>query len=341
MAEREQLVAAIEQATHASSIHNSQPWRFEIVGDSIAISLDASETPRTIDPAGRWALASIGAVLANLEIALTAAGLGIDTQLRIDDVPASGDLAGGAAYSGRPLAVVTVLEDTPDAAALAAAQELAAVIPTRFTTREPLTGGAPTEAEWQRLLTAVADGNGALSAHRAPRALADTLLQLTAGVETARQDDPDYLEEVQAWIERSESTGIPGGAVGLPDAEGRVPTRDFTQTPMGSSATGEAAFFEKEPALLVLTAPSDSATDQLVGGYAMQRAMLEATVLGLGIGVLAQALEESASRDRADAAASEAFGEPVVVHQILRLGHPGDQLHHTHTPRRPVSEVIL
>jgi nitroreductase len=341
MAERDQLLAAIEKATSASSIHNSQPWRFEILGDAIAVSLDASETPRTVDPVGRWALASIGAAIANLEIALLAAGIDVDTEVRVDDVPATGDLAGGQAYAGRPLAVVTLGEDAPAAERVEGARRLDAAIPDRFTTREPLTGGSPTFAEWTALGEVVAGGLGDLSARVAPHDLAEALLALTARSEVERQDDADYLEEVQEWIERTEATGIPGVAVGLPDAEGRVPTRDFTQTPMGSAATGEAAFFEKEPALLVLSGSGDGAGDQLLGGYAMQRAMLEATALGLGIGVLGQALEEPVYREQVDDAASAAFGESVVVHQILRLGHPATPLTHTHTPRRPVAEVVL
>ena len=91
----------------------------------------------------------------------------------------------------------------------------------------------------------------------------------------------------------------------------------------------------------MLTSAGDSPTEQLLGGYAMQRAMLEATVLGLGVGVLGQALEEPASRALVNDAASDAFGEAVNVHQILRLGHPLGELSHVPTPRRPVAEVIL
>lgn len=342
MADRDQLVAAIEEATYASSIHNAQPWRFEIIGDSIAVHLAADETPRTVDPVGRWALASIGAVVANLELALEAAtGQEIATEVRVGDVAPEGDRAGGAAYAGRPLAVVTVTDTAADTPHRTSAERLAETIRERFTTREPLTGGAPSEVEWAEVASAVPGSQGVLAGHRAPEELVRTLLQLTAGAEQERQDDADYLEEVEAWIERTSDTGIPAGAVGLPDAEGRIATRDFTQTPMGSAASGEAAFFEREPALLVLASGSDSPRDQFLGGYAMQRAMLQATTLGLGIGVLGQALEEPASRAAVDAAASEALGGDIVVHQILRLGHPASPLTHPRTPRRPVAEVIL
>ena len=56
-----------------------------------------------------------------------------------------------------------------------------------------------------------------------------------------------------------------------PDAEGRIPTRDFNQTPMGSAATGEAAFFEHEPSLLLLASQAGSyitgSTIEVDGGH--------------------------------------------------------------------------
>ena len=340
MVERDRIVAALEDATYASSIHNSQPWRFQIVGDSVAVLLDGEATPRTVDPSGRWALASIGAVVANLELALTThTGLATSTELRVGEVP-TGDTAGGAAYGGRPLAVVTLSESPASPQVLSEAGRLGGAIRSRFTTRAPLQGGAPESEEWDEISTAVS-ASEVLEARQAAEPLVRALLRLTAESEVERQDDADYLEEIEQWVSRTNDTGIPLASVGLPDADGRVPTRDFTQTPLGSAAGGEAAFFEDRPALLVLTSSGDTPTEQLLGGYAMQRAMLEATVLGLGIGVLGQALEEPASRALVNDAASDAFGEAVVVHQILRLGHPLGELSHVPTPRRAVAEVIL
>ncbi|HCX85606.1 MAG TPA: nitroreductase, partial [Micrococcales bacterium] len=54
MVEQDRIISAIEDATYASSIHNSQPWRFTVLGDAVAVSLDPDATPRTVDPSGRW-----------------------------------------------------------------------------------------------------------------------------------------------------------------------------------------------------------------------------------------------------------------------------------------------
>lgn len=343
MVERDRLIAALEDATHASSIHNSQPWRFRLVEGGVAVHLDPTVTPRTVDPVGRWALASIGAVVANLELALTSrTGRAVVTEITLgDSIPEAADLAGGAAYGEGPLAIVTLGEAAETTTAMTAAR-LHGAIKERHTTRGPLLGGPPTEEEWAELQAAVAWTPG-LQATPAGEDLVRALLALTARAENARQEDEEYLEEIQNWVENEapSGTGIPRAAIGAPDAEGHVPIRDFTQTPMGSSGDGDAVFFEDPPALLVLHAASDTPADQLRAGYAMQRAMLEATALGLGVGVLGQALEEPDYRASVDAAVEESFGAPVVVHQILRLGHPAGTITYAATPRRPVAELML
>lgn len=341
MVDRDTIVSAIEDATTASSIHNSQPWRFRIDGDSVAVSLDSSATPRTVDPSGRWALASIGAVVANLELALGAStGREVVTEVRLEDLGADGPRAGGQGYDGRPLAVVTVtgIELGEDRSQI---ERLAGAIRHRFTTREPLLGGPPSAEEWDALSAVIAGGTDEIRAEVADPDLALTLLRLTAAAEVERQDDADYLEEIEKFVVPGATTGIPRSAVGLPDAEGRVPTRDFTQTPMGTAGSGDAVFFEPEPALLLLVSAGDSPREQFLAGHAMQKIMLEATALDLGIGVLGQGLETDESRAEADAATSDVLGRSVAVHQILRLGHPAGALTHPRTPRRPVAEVIL
>ena len=342
MVDRDRIISALEDASLASSIHNSQPWRFRLGSDAVEVVLDASATPRTVDPAGRWALASIGAVVANLELALTArTGLAVATTYLPDGEAPAGDTAGGAAYDGRTLAVVTLGETATTSVAMQAAR-LAGAIKERHTTRGPLLGGPPTQEEWADIRSAVSYSQE-IAADPADAELVPALLGLTAQAEMARQDETDYLDEIQGWVENEApaGTGIPRAAIGIPDADGHVPIRDFTQTPMGSSAGGEATFFEDPPALLVLHSAGDSAREQILGGYAMQRAMLEATALGLGVGVLGQALEEADSRAKVDAAASSSLGRDAVVHQVLRLGHPLGALTHTPTPRRPVAELIL
>ena len=52
--------AAVEDATRAASIHNSQPWIFVYRGESIDLWLDVGRAPHVVDPSGRWAVQSAG-----------------------------------------------------------------------------------------------------------------------------------------------------------------------------------------------------------------------------------------------------------------------------------------
>lgn len=343
MVDRDRILTALGDATLASSVHNCQPWRFRIGDGTVDVVLDASATPRAVDPQGRWALASIGAVVANLELALTSrTGLSTSTTYFPDgDEPTPGETAGGQAYDGRTIARVELGEAATTASALRAAR-LAGAMVERHTTRGPLLGGPPSSQEWVDLRSAVASAPR-MNADVAPAALVRVLLAATAQAEAARQDEPDYPEEIQGWVENAAAagTGIPRAAIGVPDADGRVPIRDFTLTPLGASGAGDAAFFEDPPALLVLSADTDTPGDQVAGGHALQQAMLEAAALGLGVGVLGQALEEADSRAAVSDAVSQVVGRDVVVHQVLRLGHPLGQLVSPTTPRRPVAELLL
>jgi nitroreductase len=66
--------AALELAVRAPSIHNSQPWRFRVGPDTIALHADPARQLDATDPDGRDRLISCGAALHHLRVAL--AGLG-------------------------------------------------------------------------------------------------------------------------------------------------------------------------------------------------------------------------------------------------------------------------
>lgn len=340
MFERRRMLAALGDAVLAPSIHNSQPWRFRVGGDGVAIVLDASVTPRLVDPVGRWALQSIGAVTAALELAIAARlGQGTETILFPDgDVPQEGPTAGGQAWDGRTLALVRPA--AAPAGVVEARARLAAALPLRHTTREPLLGGAPSSDE----VRSVVEATSVLSPVRGvalDEALGLRLLELTALADAKRVDDPAYLAEVQNWVDHAGKVGIPHGAGGVASAGGAFPGRDFSRSLSGRADWAGEATFEDPPFLFAVVSSGDTPRDQVLGGYGLLRATTSAAALGLGTGVLGQALEEADSRAEVDAAASAGLGEPVVVHQLLRLGHPAGELSAVHTQRRPLKDVLL
>lgn len=340
MFERRRLQQALGDAVTAPSIHNSQPWRFRVEGDIVEVVLDASETPRLVDPSGRWALQSIGAVVATLELGIAQRlGAGTETTLFPDgEAPGTGPVAGGQAWHGRKLAILRVVPAPADVVAERA--RLAAVLPERHTTREPLLGGAPSAAELASISVA-ASVFPPVQGRAVPAQLAQELLEITALADASREDDPAYLAEVERWVDHRGAVGIPRAAGGVVADDGRFPGRDFSRTLSGRSDWAGTARFEDPVTLFAIVADGAGGGDgpraQLLAGYALVRAQLAAAAAGLGVGVVGQALEEESFRSRLRSAASS-LG---VVHQLLRLGHPTGSLTARPTPRRSIKELLI
>lgn len=91
----------------AASAHNTQPWRFDVGPDRIAVFADTSRHLGSFDPFRREMMLSLGCALENMMHAAEARGYSPPI------VPRSGRLASGAlANSGTPIAVM-VLDQEP------------------------------------------------------------------------------------------------------------------------------------------------------------------------------------------------------------------------------------
>jgi hypothetical protein len=86
MIQTQQLAEAIEHATRAPSVHNTQPWRWRIDSAGCAVELfaDLNRHLSATDPERRDLLISCGAALHHLVVALAHAGLRA-TVLRLPD----------------------------------------------------------------------------------------------------------------------------------------------------------------------------------------------------------------------------------------------------------------
>lgn len=66
----QRLEFALRYAVLAPSTHDTQPWRFAIAGETVALYADGTRKLPTLDPGGRELLMSCGAALFHLRIAL-------------------------------------------------------------------------------------------------------------------------------------------------------------------------------------------------------------------------------------------------------------------------------
>ena len=73
--DRRTVRSAVELATRAPSVHNSQPWRWRIGDRTVHLYADVQRWLPVTDADGRDLLVSLGAVLHHLRVALAASGL--------------------------------------------------------------------------------------------------------------------------------------------------------------------------------------------------------------------------------------------------------------------------
>ncbi|MFF5235477.1 nitroreductase [Dactylosporangium sp. NPDC000521] len=131
------LLAAAGTAGFAPSILDTQPWRWRLIGDTLALYLDRGRID-DVDADGRLAILSCGAALHHARVALEAEGWRLTTHRRTD--PADPDRLASLRLEERSPA------DPEDAPLLGS-------IPVRRTDRSPVTG-APIAAAQLKAVTA-------------------------------------------------------------------------------------------------------------------------------------------------------------------------------------------
>ncbi len=319
--------AAISAAVRAPSMHNSQPWLFRITGGHIDVFADRSRQLPIADPTGWGMRISCGAAIFNLRNALAEYGRAAEVTLRPE--PAVPDLM-ARVNLGRPHT------PTPTESALYAA------IPRRHSNRRPFSA-QPVPGEVRARVIAAAREEGTwLELLIGPFALT-ALAEITQAADRVLARDPRYLKEIATWTRDSNgrgphgvrtvvdlTDGVPTSAGGpRPEPQDLLAMRDF-----GGADREPGQDFEAEPLLAVLGTASDSQTDQLVAGIALQRVLLTLTDAGLCASMLSQPIEVPAAREQLRLALGR-YGTPQMV---LRIGYgqPG-----VPTPRRPLAEVLL
>jgi hypothetical protein len=65
-----ELMRCVHAATLAPSLHNSQPWRFRLMGEAVEVYADRHRQLEVLDPDGRELMVSVGAAVFTLRLAL-------------------------------------------------------------------------------------------------------------------------------------------------------------------------------------------------------------------------------------------------------------------------------
>lgn len=314
----EQLLFLTSAAGAAPSLHNSQPWRFAPVPDSLGVHVytDPGRAVPLTDPDGRALHISVGAALFNLRVA--GLRLGRDPEVRL--LPDAAE----------PTLAATVRLSRPAPSSPPYGKDLFDAIGQRHSSREPFANRDVPEAVLGELSAAALDEGAVLSPLEEDGVR--RVLSLTAEAERRTGGDLARMAETRSWLrlEKPATDGVPAAALGPQDHDARVPMRSFTGRSLPSTPPRR---FEALPQLATLTTHGDLRADWLRAGQAVQRVWLVATVHGLRASVLHQAVEWPDTRwGLRDPA--EGIGYTQLV---LRLGYgpPGPS-----TPRRPADEIL-
>lgn len=311
----EQLDVLLGAAVAAPSMHNTQPWRFEVSGRVIDVYLDGARALPAEDATGRAMRIAAGAATFNLRCAAASMGYGTWFGLFPDGAQPE-------------LVARIVVERTADPDPVL--QQLFTQIPRRHTSRVPVRP-VPLATDDRIALTRAAFAEEA-ELTWLPAAEVKEVLALLVDTDLREIGDWHRSAERAHWVGGDRVTdGIPSAALGPRSTSYPSPVRDLGANPADRARPAQS--FERDPALAVLSTEGDTPADQLAAGLALERVLLTATREGLTASFLNQPLEYADLRT----AVQETTGKPGYAHMVIRFGHTTVT---ATTPRRPVSEFV-
>jgi nitroreductase len=319
------VAAAVAVACRAPSIHNTQPWRWELRDQAVDVRTDRERQLQVADPDGHSLLISCGAAIALTEIALRAQGWGVQVERWPDQ--ADPDLLARLHVVGRSA------PDPDSAEQVTAARH-------RRSERRPFGEGLVADDVIEQLRAAAAAPG--VFAHFPTRA--DELLDLAVAISYAdrsQRDDPAYAAEVARWVHADDraTEGVSASSIPrVPADQPRhtdIPLRDFEIGIPGAQLI--AVGVDERPLITVIFTPDDGPADQLRAGEAMMRLMIRAEIAGIASCPLSQSIDMLAFRARLRTL-MDWTDHPQMM---LRLGPRPTGPPAPLTPRRPVEEVLI
>ncbi|MDQ1730656.1 MAG: hypothetical protein QOK10_815, partial [Pseudonocardiales bacterium] len=195
----EALRRAAVRSTLAPSVHNTQPWRFVLNANSLAIHADWDRQLKVLDPAGRQLLISCGCALFNARVVLAA--MGFDAAVERFPDPTRASL----------LARLTVSKESSEADPIAAFD---AVLELRQTNRRRFADDAVPADVVEALIEAARSEQAQLMQITTMEHLLITA-SLSNQADRLQNSDPAYRAEIRRWTtdDAGRRDGVPARAV--------------------------------------------------------------------------------------------------------------------------------
>ena len=313
---------AVRLACRAPSLHNSQPWRWVVDGDTVQLFVEPDRVVRGADSSGREALIACGAVLDHFRVAMAAAGF----TANVDRFPNPNNRLHVASIE------FTAMEFVTDGH-----RQRANAILLRRTDRLPFAG----PPDWDTFEPALHDtvDSDAVRLDIIPDNLRPQLAESSQLTESLRLYDSSYHAELDWWTAAFEVTeGIPHSSLVSAAESDRV---DVGRTfPVTHHRERRPEVDEDRSRILVLSTYDDTRESVLRCGELLSAVLLDATMVGLATCTLTHITEVPASREIV-AGLIDQSNQGITPQVLIRVGlTPSIEDVPPPTPRRPIGEVF-
>ncbi len=324
------LRRVVDVARLAPSVHNTQPWRWQVRDGGLDLRADLSRSLPVADPQGRNLVISCGAALHHAVVAARAMRLtAFEAPLPDPDDPQ----------------LLARLELTRGGVDRDAEEDLLA-IRERCTDRRRFTSW-PVPDERVLALARSACAWGAEAVAVTDVSLRFRLEALLERARIAQATDPRVVEETRLWIDHGRLDGLPSTTV--PTTHGRprehhsrfdtVPTPGTGPLPSPVEGPVDGRLLESSEGLVVIATERDDPSAWVCAGETLSALWLRATREGLSVVPLSQVVEVASTRQSLSRELPPHRDQPQVV---VRLGWQEiSRSTLPRTPRRPLHDVLL
>ncbi|MEO0918257.1 MAG: Tat pathway signal protein [Pseudomonadota bacterium] len=314
------LTELVRMATLAANGHNTQPWKFRLGDQRIAILPDLTRRTEVVDPDDHHLYVSLGCAAENLVIAASATGR--SAELGIE---------GGR----EPQIVIDLSIGTPAPAPLFQA------IPLRQSTRSAYDGQA-ISTEDMRLLEQAAQEDGVSVFFFTSTEDRDAITEFVIAGNSAQMDDPAFVQELRDWLRFSPARAIETGDGLFSACSGNPAVPEWVGGTLFNAVFSKESENQKyadhirsSAGVAVFVGECDDVEHWFKVGRSFERFALQATALGIRNAHINQPIEDPATRPEFSRWLGMPEARPDLV---VRFGRaPALPM----SPRRPVGEVLV
>lgn len=319
--EHDTIRTMIDLASRAPSIHNSQPWLWELHGNELRLYADYRFAVPAADPHGRQLTLSLGAHLDHFRAASAAQGWATNVT-RLPN-PVHRDHLATVEFTSRQ----TILDGFA---------QRSKAMRERFTDRLPM--HSITEQELRDFTDRVhSDAYNTTHSTLLPSETKPGLARASRASSAARRYDAAYHDELDWWTEQPSTRdyGIPASSLLSSSEAQRVAVgRDFPHATTGQPRRRNIP--ADQACILLLSSYSSSTLDVLRCGEALSELLLDAVTVGLSTCIVSHVFETPTGR----AIVRQLVDDTAEPQVLVRVGRRDEAELPTPTPRRPVDDVF-